>query len=493
MYPESFSLTLKQSSRDMDFEQRFAIHSAGQGFCYSGKVKYQESEEYRFVFDCGTNNKYSLRREIEQMRSDGLSARRRLDLLVISHFDADHVNMIEELLKGGIQIKKLIMPFLFFHERLFLVFKQFLGRKRIAESEIDAFRIMLDPIGTLGNNLDEEGGIFLLIGDELPIPGGGGQVSVDRDEEVRKAILEDDFSNFNEDISNGFSFSRMRRPDGIQMAQFFLQANDQRVRVVRDSSKASLSLGGDKLMEFLFYKKSIGPFEERFYRVLEDLFYKREHLSPSDPDFMNKLITILKKSYRSAAPVRSLFKEAAKIIGIPLGIATDLNTTALCMLHRNVADLPKKIIVGKPGYLNFKAETHGFYHFKDHVQTFPVRPIYHSGYGSFPNVLLTSDTFLKSSYDLQAFLAKYQYYLNDFWLAQIPHHGSARNCDHTFFDKLHDDCAFFVNYGLNNRHGHPALAVMQLANKKAWPGPYLINDYQGLQIVYGINHNPLPA
>jgi|GEM_PF-3488534 len=476
----------------MDFEQQFSIHSAGQGFCYSGWLKFQKAEAFRFVFDCGSNNKSALSREIKELRLRGLTDRGQLDLLVISHFDADHVNMIQELLEGGIIVKKLVMPFLMFHERLFLVLKQFLGRKRISDAEIDSFRIMLDPLGTLRDNLGGEGGIFLISGDDQPIPGGQSTTGEIAEEESQKAYLRDDFASFNDRPSQGFSFDFSRSADTIEAAQFFLQTTDAQLKVVSDSQKAFVSVGNERLMEFLFYKKDIGIHEEEFFATVEQLFYEKEGITPHDPDLINKVVDTLKAGYRSAGPVRRLFNEAARKVGVPPSTVIDLNNTALCMLHRNTPGLLARIITtNEQSYRNFKAETFTYHHFKSHTQMLPVWPIYHMLGLGYPNVLLTSDSFLKSSGEIHAFKNKYRHYLDDFWLIQIPHHGSAKSSDNDFFGIVPPECTYFVNYGLNNRHGHPSLSVMQKVLPPNWIGPYLIHEYQGFQFHYGINHEPL--
>lgn len=104
-------------------KQEFIIHPVGQGLFYSGKISHENKIKFRMVFDCGSNTAGACQEEIEIYRDSDFLEEKVLDLLVVSHFDKDHVNQIENLLKGGIKVKKLVMPFLTFEERLFLVLK----------------------------------------------------------------------------------------------------------------------------------------------------------------------------------------------------------------------------------------------------------------------------------------------------------------------------------------------------------------------------------
>ena len=89
---------------------RFDIHPVGQGLFYTGRVN-----DYHFVYDCGTDSgtQYS------QVAVDNCGlAETPLDLLIISHFHADHMNAVKALLTRTKGIKRVILPYLFPAERL---------------------------------------------------------------------------------------------------------------------------------------------------------------------------------------------------------------------------------------------------------------------------------------------------------------------------------------------------------------------------------------
>lgn len=77
-----------------------------------------ECPSVRWVYDCGawrTAGKMALRREVDRFHAL-LGAENRLDLLFISHFDADHVDGLDLLLKWGrpepLQVDTVVMPYL---------------------------------------------------------------------------------------------------------------------------------------------------------------------------------------------------------------------------------------------------------------------------------------------------------------------------------------------------------------------------------------------
>ena len=93
----------------------------GQGFFHAGWIHPREAEDsFFYVYDCGAMNKYvSARdREIEKLLSR-VGKRARLDLLVISHMHADHVNGVEKLVTDGkLQVDTIMMPMVEMKERL---------------------------------------------------------------------------------------------------------------------------------------------------------------------------------------------------------------------------------------------------------------------------------------------------------------------------------------------------------------------------------------
>lgn len=101
----------------------YKFHAIGQGCFFTGIFKDQLKgrEVLNFVFDCGSKTAGSyLTDEITKFKAkiekkeDGKAV---IDLLMISHFDADHINGILELLEN-VKCSNLVIPYLSIQERL---------------------------------------------------------------------------------------------------------------------------------------------------------------------------------------------------------------------------------------------------------------------------------------------------------------------------------------------------------------------------------------
>lgn len=93
----------------------------GQGFFHAGWVNFPEAEEkFFYVYDCGAMNKFATARDREIKKLNELVGEgARLDLLVISHMHADHVNGIERLVTDGkLQVDTIMLPLIEMKERL---------------------------------------------------------------------------------------------------------------------------------------------------------------------------------------------------------------------------------------------------------------------------------------------------------------------------------------------------------------------------------------
>ena len=84
---------------------KFKFHPVGQGAFYTGKVFQSKrknakikGKEFNIVYDCGTKSTKSyLIDSIKEFKKDLDEAK--LDVLILSHLDEDHINGVTELLK----------------------------------------------------------------------------------------------------------------------------------------------------------------------------------------------------------------------------------------------------------------------------------------------------------------------------------------------------------------------------------------------------------
>lgn len=97
----------------------FRFHNVGQGLFYSGILSKKDHGKngrntFCFVYDCGTNSsKDFLEREISNFKLllPNKQGRRKLDLLVVSHFHDDHISGLESLL-DGVDVNTVVIPYI---------------------------------------------------------------------------------------------------------------------------------------------------------------------------------------------------------------------------------------------------------------------------------------------------------------------------------------------------------------------------------------------
>lgn len=121
-------------------ECRFNFHPIGQGLFYSGQVN-----DFCFVYDCGTDSGSQYAQTALETYPD---RDRPLDLLIISHFHADHMNAVKDLLKKCNGVKEVVLPYLFPAERL-LAGAGYAITRNLDELDDDYILFLSDPVGYL--------------------------------------------------------------------------------------------------------------------------------------------------------------------------------------------------------------------------------------------------------------------------------------------------------------------------------------------------------
>ncbi len=105
------------------------FHPIGQGAFYSER---HTSCNINIVYDCGTTNPKSLAKQ--RVVSESFSKDDVIHILFISHFDKDHISLIDTLKKAVKRIEKVVLPLLHDEEKIFLsnIYKA-LGQPRLAK------------------------------------------------------------------------------------------------------------------------------------------------------------------------------------------------------------------------------------------------------------------------------------------------------------------------------------------------------------------------
>jgi len=482
------------------FQQKFTIHPVGQGFFYSGTIKCNDRVVFRMVFDCGSKTKGAGQEEVDEYRKDpDFIKENKLDLLVISHFDADHVNHIGKLLQGGVKINRLVMPFVNFEERLFLTLKHLQENGGYNSSIEYSLRLILEPFATLQENIEDSFEGYL--------------IQSDPDNPISPENIFTDSNSQADEERTPFIFSKKEKAKSDSKGGFNIpDRNKDNVFEVKDSTKGITTDFSRRfqLMDFLFYRKSIGAKEEEFYSTVKNIFFQTQNIDPTLDD--EKLLVAIQerlKAISSATQIVKIFKKAAKEVGIPLSKVSNLNTTALCMLHKNLNDIRiyltggafnpedyyrpheyksifniQKFLSGNSSRV-IKKDFRSYYH--DDL-FYEIHNSIVSDFIMFPNTLLTSDAFLLSEEDVIDFLQKFRNYFNEFWLFQVPHHGSKENSD----AKLHSNIPFnsycFINYGTRNKDKHPSeIVIHSLVTTGLSTKLIPVNEYQGFLFEYTLN------
>lgn len=112
--------------------QRF-FHPVGQGAFYSERHEYQGSD-LNIVYDCGTEYMNRRKKGIRGVVTHSFSNQDVIHILFISHFDYDHISLIELLKDTVNRIERVVIPLLYKEETIFLanVYRD-LGEARLAE------------------------------------------------------------------------------------------------------------------------------------------------------------------------------------------------------------------------------------------------------------------------------------------------------------------------------------------------------------------------
>lgn len=114
------------------------FQAVGHGTLFTGKLKDAVSNcRFTWIYDCGSSRPSRIKDYVNKVGPwcDGV-----IDLLVVSHFDNDHVNGLEQLI-GSCRVGTLALPYIGFKDRLELVSSGNLSS--------DTAFFALDPIGYL--------------------------------------------------------------------------------------------------------------------------------------------------------------------------------------------------------------------------------------------------------------------------------------------------------------------------------------------------------
>jgi hypothetical protein len=140
----------------------YHFYPVGQGLFTAGFLSRNGEPEFAWVYDCGTSSGQNLAEDAIGILGECVGRRERVDLMVLSHFDKDHISGVCELLKR-IKVRRLMLPYMTLTERLVLAFEEGIG---VTDPVIGFF---VNPVAYL---LSQDGG--QAVGQVVFVPASGG-------------------------------------------------------------------------------------------------------------------------------------------------------------------------------------------------------------------------------------------------------------------------------------------------------------------------------
>ncbi len=106
-----------------DFHFAYDFFPVGQGLFAAGFLLRSGVCGFAWVYDCGTSSDRALMSRALKRLGGHLRTHGYVDLLILSHFDHDHISGVCELLKS-FKVKRLMLPYMPLAERLVLAFEE---------------------------------------------------------------------------------------------------------------------------------------------------------------------------------------------------------------------------------------------------------------------------------------------------------------------------------------------------------------------------------
>lgn len=148
----------------MVHQVRKCFHAVGNGTLFTGQIYDKNSDDiFNWMYDCGSTSKKTVLSTIADL-SNWFGPRNVIDMLVISHFDNDHVNGLEALLQKY-YVRRLVLPFTEWPQSIREI--SVMGPKGISPS---VALLQIDPSKwlELNNFIDRVGEILLVQGNGGP-------------------------------------------------------------------------------------------------------------------------------------------------------------------------------------------------------------------------------------------------------------------------------------------------------------------------------------
>lgn len=432
----------------------------GQGGFYSADLRLNNSDQFTFVYDCGTDtDQKRLSDEISAFRKK--LAGRRLNLLVISHLDADHVNGVGKLLNAVKGADYVFLPYLSPEERLIYALRH--------PTAPDAYRELLaDPVAFLLSNGARE---VYLVGD------GDGDGSEDGNSGVPRTPDEDEPRSLENVSEIVIDLSKQILSQSLEEAYRKENGNkfEGKVHCVSHGGPISLSAvwklrmfqksgflpAFAALRDGLPLPKGTPKFCAKFTEMVQEVLGKEVPLTPQS------VLEIITDAVRLKA-LKQAYKEIA---GAP-------NEVSLCLWHGPTSRVERNWWGHAVQGVDALHAIVGHLYYPDRYG--PYFQSWKRRGGGKAGTLLTGDLNLQG----QTLTKLRKHYADELpWtgMIQLPHHGSRHNT-HTG-DPVFRNETLFVSAGLRNKHTHPHLELLEEIDQGFCSPVFWSHERRGVRFV----------
>lgn len=400
---------------------KFEYRPIGQGLFFTGKFNHVSSgDSFTMVYDCGhstysTNASY-IDAEIDEFVLEIVD---KIDMLVISHFHADHINKITELLTKSRGAKEVYLPYLSEEEKyLYLIDNLFDGN-----SDKESVRSFInDPVRILKELKVEQ--INFIHHYDKPDDSGS---------------LDTEPKPFDDNPKFEFKITKFLDKNTV------VQEADKQENVHHHYDSGYIEL--NHFWQFKFFNKKLDvSLLSKLKTELKSLLKTTN--DPTQDDITNALSS-------SKITIQNL-----KSVYLNVFRSTKLNDTSMLLL--NTPKSPRSEIA----ICNCQKKLNNRDHLRYLCCNNRYRYIRHIHNYSF---LLTGDIKLNDSCSDELESKWGQRTLDQIRILQIPHHGANKYLTKVALDRFSGVNYGVINYGLGNQYSHPSKHTIDLIHNANTP------------------------
>ena len=415
---------------------RFDFCNIGQGLFYFGNI-YSNKFTFTFVYDCGTESKHMfLNNEIDRVSNILENKCNIIDLLVVSHFDADHIIGLNKLLFKN-SVKTILIPYLLPIQRLILAIKY-------PNEQDEYYEFLSDPVNYLSIRGVNE---IIILGNNPP-----------GSEEEFIADFSNDFNKTDGPLVD-------KLPVDKDLTEKFSSNEEYESEVLNNPKVKIKSHNGylfiKRIWVFRFYNYSIN--EElalRFKQCLID-----EHIDLNSNEKIKEIISMMKYREPLIKKLQSCYKR----------IYMDINDTSIIMYHGPLGDPEVTYIFND--YLKSKILLNLSYFLS----------LINFGINKMPNLyireyltgtILFGDINLNT--DLNEIIQHFNLSLKKVFIALVPHHCSKKSWNATILNYVNRESFWVFSAGVKNKYKHPDSQVLDSLKERMF---FWNNEVNRLSII----------